>query len=70
MWHRWLPGDWGREAFVPLSVEDEYSLRADRVNGRVVWSCLVAQLVFFFGVVFLWWDGVSFVRWNESRRRH
>ena len=69
MWHRWIPGDWGREAFVPLNTEDEYAVRADVVYGRVVWLALGLQLVFFFGVVGLWWDGVSVVRWNESRRR-
>lgn len=66
MWH-WR--DWGREAFVPLATEDEYNSLADLVYWPVVWTCLSLQLAFFFCIVFIWWDGITVVRWNESRRR-
>jgi len=69
MWHWGLPGDQGREAFVPLTTEDEYNSRADIVYWPVVWTSLSLQLAFFFGIVFIWWDGITVVRWNESRRR-
>jgi hypothetical protein len=68
MWHRWLPGDWGRQAFVPLNTDEEYTLRASTVYEHVVWASLLAQIAFFFGIVFLWWDGITVVRWNESRK--
>lgn len=69
MWHRWIPGDWGREAFVSLNSKKEYLKRADHVYAPVVAACLAAQLLFVLGVVVFWWDGVGVVRWNETRRR-
>jgi hypothetical protein len=69
MWHSILPGDWGRLAFVPLNTDPQYESRADLVYGPVVYACLGAQLAFFALVVFLWWDGISVVRWGETHRR-
>lgn len=69
MWHRFLPGDWGEEAFVPLSTEQAYGFNAVNIYSHVVFACLGAQLAFFAFVVFLWWDGIYVVRWNEERCR-
>lgn len=69
MWHNILPGDWGRLAFVPLNTEDAYGSRSQLVYGPVVYICLGAQLAFVALVVFLWWDGISVIRWDEEHRR-
>ncbi|KAI9170841.1 hypothetical protein HJFPF1_00315 [Paramyrothecium foliicola] len=69
MWHRYIPGDWGREAYVPLNASDDYEKFAKRIYSPVVFGCLAAQLAFFFFVIFIWWDGINVVRWNEDRCR-
>ena len=69
MWYWGWQWDRGREANVPLTTEDEYNSRANVVYWPVVWASLSLQLAFFFGIVFIWWDSITVVRWSESRRR-
>jgi hypothetical protein len=69
MFHRFLPFDWGREAWVPLNTDDVYDSYARRIYTPIVFGCLGAQLLFYAFIMFIWWDGVSVVRWNEDRCR-
>jgi hypothetical protein len=69
MWHRFLWEDWGKKAYVPLNTDDKYDENATHVYTGVVFCCLALQLLFFFGIVIFWWDGLYVVRWSEDRCR-
>jgi hypothetical protein len=69
MWHRWIPGDWGDKAYVQLTTSDLYDEWARKVYSPVVYGSLGLQVIYFFFVLILWWDGIYVVRWNEHRCR-
>ena len=57
-------------AYVPLNTGNEYLDKANGVYSVVVGVCLGIHALFYAGLMWWWWHGVSLVRWTESQRRN